>query len=140
MAYSTQRRGDAEAREDCHWSAQYIGRPYAETNCAELAALVQREVFGRAIALPDAMPTFAGHQSKMIDALGADYAYRVACPEDGDAVLMQCRGRLSHVGVFCDLQGGYVLHAVKNAGQVVLHRVRDLGRVNLVLEGYYRWR
>lgn len=125
-----------------HWSTRYIGRPYSETNCAELAARVQREVFGLEIALPDAMPTFAGHQSKMIDALGADYAYRVTAPADGDAVLMRCRGRLSHVGVYCDFGRGYgyVLHAMKSAGQVVLHRVRDLARVNLDLEGYYRWR
>lgn len=124
-----------------HWSTQYIGQPYAETNCAELAAQVYREQFGGQPKLP-VMPNSLARQCRLMDDLLADFAYPVTAPRDGDLVLMQCRGRLSHVGVFCDCGGsqhGYVLHALKNTAQVVLHRLRDLERLQLQVEGYYRW-
>lgn len=69
------------------------------------------------------------------------YAVPTESPQDGDVVLMQCRGRPSHVGVFCRVDGeAHTLHAMKNAGMAVLHRVRDLPRVNLHVEGYYSWK
>jgi hypothetical protein len=123
-----------------NWPEQYVGRPYSEHNCAELAVLVQREQFGRHIELPTEMPSFFGHQAKMIDLCKADYARPVESPIEGDAVLMKCRGRFSHVGVYCVIRAqGYVLHALKSSGQVVLHRLRDLERIGLTLEGFYRW-
>jgi len=125
-----------------HWSSSYIGLPYAETNCAELAEKVWREQFGGEPRLPD-NPHNLGTQCALMEALLDDFAEPVRTPRDGDLVLMRCRGRLSHVGVFCDLGGaqhGYVLHSLKNAAQVQLHRLRELKRLNLSVEGFYRWR
>lgn len=125
-----------------HWAQQYVGQPYieGEHDCAAFAARVQREVFRREIFLPTARAGLRGN-ARMIDTLAADYAVPTTTPRDGDAVLMVSRGRLSHVGIYC-LFGNvpYVLHAMKNAGMVVLHRIRDLDNQGLTLEGYYQWR
>jgi hypothetical protein len=59
---------------------------------------------------------------------------------DGDAVLMKS-GSLWHVGVYILLGGApYVLHAMKNAQQVVRHRLRDLPNQGLTVEGFYKWK
>ena len=72
-----------------------------------------------------------------VDAMGQ----RVLYPDEGDAVLMLCAGRPSHIGVYCVVDGETsVLHAMENAGMVVRHRLRDLTRVGLAIEGFYRWK
>lgn len=123
-----------------HWSDRYIGLPYSEQDCAELAARVQREIFGRAIRLPSVRATSLRGLTRQIEALKDDYAQRTDRPVDGDAVLMVSRGRLEHIGVYCDIAGqAWVLHAMQNAGQVVRHPLRALAQQGLAIEGYYRW-
>lgn len=126
-----------------HWSDTYLGLPYimGEFDCANLAANVQREIYGREIALPRDRAHNLFDISAQIDDLKSDYAERTESPQDGDAVLMIGRGRLNHIGVVALINGEcWVLHAMRNAGQVVRHRVRDLAAVNLTVEGYYRWK
>lgn len=126
-----------------HWSDKYIGRPYVagSYDCAALAAEVAQAEFGRAVRLPQDRPTGHFAQSAEIDALQDDYAVPVTDPQEGDPVLMKCRGRLSHIGVWCLIDGEpYILHAMRNAGHVVRHRLRDLARVNLDFAGAYQWR
>lgn len=73
--------------------------------------------------------------------LVALYTKPVDDPKEGDVVLMLCRNRPSHVGVYCDVNGEpSVLHAMENAGMVVLHRIRDLPKVFLSVEGFYKWK
>ena len=123
-----------------HWAENYIGQPYAEANCAELAAQVQREVFNRDVKLPGALAIGLRAQSKQIDDLQCVVASPVDKPVEGDAVLMKARGCLGHVGVFCRINNqDWVLHAMKNAGHAVLHRMTDLQNIGLSVEGYYRW-
>ena len=124
-----------------HWSESFVGLPYAQADCAALAARVQREVVGRDLALPGERAAGLRGLSTQIVELKADYAEPVEIPRDGDAVLMVARGRLQHVGVYCDIDGSpWVLHAVRNAGQTCLHRLCDLSRYGLTVEGYYRWK
>ena len=53
---------------------------------------------------------------------------------------MQCRGRPSHIGAYCLVDGEpSVLHAMANAGMTVRHALRDLNRIGLAIEGFYRW-
>jgi hypothetical protein len=126
-----------------HWSARYVGETYVvgTNDCAAFAVRVQQQMFGRDIHLPTARGLGARDWSKQIDALAEDYGIRTDTPVDGDAVLMRCRGHLSHIGIYC-LIGNvpHVLHAMKNAGQVCLHRLRDLDKQGLWLEGCYRWK
>jgi len=124
-----------------HWAETFVGIPYAENDCAQFAARVQREVFGKHITLPSQRAAGYRGQSAQLVNLRDDYATPTDDPIDGDAVLMVGRGYLNHIGVFARIDSEpWVLHAMRNAGHVVLHRVRDLPRYGLTLEGYYRWR
>jgi hypothetical protein len=128
-------------RDDAvHWSIKYVGKPYAEADCAELAVEVQHVEFGRCIGLP--CERFGGPfaLSDQISRHQGDYAERTESPQDGDAVLMRARGRLNHIGIYCDIGGQpWVLHAMRNAGQTCLHPLADLEKLNLQVEGFYRW-
>lgn len=123
-----------------HWAIAYVGKPYEEADCAELAVLVQAEQFNRTLELPtDRCPGPFG-LSAMIGQHRRDFAERTDFPEDGDAVLMRVRGRLNHVGIYCDIGGtAYVLHALKSAGQACLHRIADLPPLQIEIEGFYTW-
>lgn len=129
------------------WSARYIGLPYqpGRFDCAHLVEKVQTEVFGRRVDLPKERP--ASQRSAEFAALVQETAPALAArlpdgqaPLEGDAALMIGAGRLNHVGVAVFEAGEWwVLHAFINARAVVLHRVRDLARNGLKLEGWYRW-
>lgn len=123
-----------------HWAIAYVGKPYAEADCAELAVLVQAEQFNRRLELPtDRCPGPFG-LSALIGQHRRDFAERTDFPEDGDAVLMHVRGRLNHVGIYCEIGGtDYVLHALKSAGQACLHRLADLPPLQIEIEGFYAW-
>lgn len=128
-----------------HWSAKYIGQPYAThtADCARLLSRVRSEQFGLPVPTDievDRAASRLGRVWQMTD-LVSEYGEKTETPTDGDAVLMLCRGRPSHVGVYCIVNGEpSVLHAMENAGMVVLHRIRELNRVFLTVEGYYSWK
>lgn len=128
-----------------HWSESYIGRHYVlgESDCARLVCDVRREVFGLPVpdeAEPGREPSAYGRFQQMSEGV-SEYGQRTDDPQDGDAVLMLCRGRASHIGVFCYVSNEpCVLHAMKNAGMVVLHRIRDLPLYRLNVEGFYKWK
>lgn len=126
-----------------HWTQRYIGLSYTPgaLDCAALAELVQREVFGRDIVLPQHRAAGVRGWTAQIEANKDDIAERTDHPSEGDAVLMVGRGRLDHIGIYAEVQGvAYVLHAMKSAGQVCLHRLRDLPALELKVEGIYTWR
>jgi hypothetical protein len=52
-------------------------------------------------------------------------------------VLLKNCGRFRHIGIYCELAGGMILHAVKSAGVVRTH-VRDMEQIRMSIEGYYR--
>lgn len=125
-----------------HWSAAYVGLPYVkdEFDCAGLVERVLSEVFGWELNLPKERADDLAGLSAQILSVQKDFALPVDPPAEGDGVLMVGRGRINHVGVFCEIGGeGYVLHNMRNAGQVCLHRVRELDRYGLRVEGFYRW-
>lgn len=128
-----------------HWSDPYIGDPYikGDADCARLLCRVRREVF--AFPVPDdaeisRAESRLGRVAQMTDGVAA-YGEMVTAPQEGDAVLMICRGRPSHIGVYCVVDGETcVLHAMENVGMVVRHRLRELHRAMLSVEGFYRWK
>ena len=128
-----------------HWAEQYIGQPYVTgaADCARLVTKVQTEVFNAEVPSDVEVHRAAsrlGRATQMTDLVGM-YTQPVSEPLEGDIVLMLCRGRPSHVGVYCVVNNEpSVLHAMENAGMVVLHRLRDLEKVFLAIEGYYRWK
>jgi hypothetical protein len=128
-----------------HWSDDYLSRPYSEANCAELCVDVNREVFHREIGIPTRRA-----RCEIMD-LADTYAVRVDSPSDGDAVVMLVGDydeatRLTvrprwHIGVAAIINAEpWCLHAMRNAGLTVRHRVRDLWRVGLTFDGYWHWK
>ena len=128
-----------------HWSEKYIGQQYAinSADCARLLSRVRSEQFGLPVPSEIEIERRAsrlGRVGQMADLVDA-YGEKTENPQEGDAVLMLCRNRPSHIGVYCIVDGEpAVLHAMENAGMVVLHRIRELNRVFLTVEGYYAWK
>ena len=126
---------------------RYIGIPYCEQtmDCADLAVLVQAELFGRAINIPGRRQRMAAPRAaieRMVCGTGAmagELADRIERDElrDGDLVLM--RSETLHIGTVFMLAGvAWVLHAFENVGHSTLHRLRSLPALGLSVEGYYR--
>lgn len=128
-----------------HWSQEYVGMPYeiGSADCARLLSKVRREVFQEAVPSDievERAASMLGRVGQMSDLVEA-YGSKTDSPVEGDAVLMMARGRPSHIGAYCVVDGEpCVLHAMQNAKMVVLHKIRDLPRVFLTVEGYYKWK
>ena len=128
-----------------HWSDKYIGEPYVkgEADCGRWLCRISREEFG--VKVPDEAEiaraaSRLGRTAQMEDAVRT-LGEVTTKPVEGDAVLMFCRGRKSHIGMFCIVDGEpSVLHAMENAGMVVRHCLRDLPRYFLSIEGFHRWK
>ena len=130
---------NAPARK--HWSEKYVGISYKENDCAELALKVQKNEFSKNIDLPGHREKGLRNLSNQIQNLQGDYAEPTEQPSEGDAVLMKSRGQLNHIGIYCFINNeAFVLHAMRNAGCVCLHRLRDLENIGLSIEGFYQWK
>jgi hypothetical protein len=127
------------------WADQFIGLPYQDGvfDCTHLIGKVQEEVFGKVIPLPTERQPTAFGLSAQVDHHKETYFTRITEDEavDGDVVIMRSKKRLNHIGVyFRDKKTSYVLHNLKNVGSVCTHRIRDLPRINLEVEGFYRFK
>jgi len=126
---------------------RFIGIPYdmRHMDCADLALLVQRELFGRTVMLAGKRPRLLRDdaQAQAIRAYTQQLADPVAQPQDGDAVLMREIGaaEAGHIGTYFFLNfTPYVLHTTALLGASVLHRRQDLSATGLTVEGFYRWK
>ncbi len=132
---------NAQNALESHWALNYVGVSYQENDCAALAVRVQKEVFGCDIRIPVERANNVHGISHQIGSLKDDYAEPTDAPEDGDAVLMIGRGRLNHVGLYALINGvPHCLHALRGAGQVCLHRIRELPNQGLTVAGYFKWK
>lgn len=130
----------------------YVGTPYVEGEfvCADLAVQVQRELFGRLVA----MPALAQRPSSVTRADGSSVARLrdaladpVETPDTGHAALFWTPEgdgqdlRRWHVGTVF-VHGGeiWVLHNSATLGSAALQRLADLQRWGMRLEGFYAWR
>lgn len=125
---------------------KYVGIEYVEDafDCVDLVMLVQRELFGREVQLPQKRPR---------GVVGARRMRKIALtktrrrdddeqPQQGDLVLMQEPGDKypAHAGVAFWLDHEWwVMHANERDGHVVLHRARLLSSYGARIEGYYEW-
>lgn len=113
-------------------------------DCADLAIDVARELFGREIALPALRPRPQGTrgQAAALRVAMGELAKPVETPADGDLVLMRLKGTeiAGHIGTyFFVAHEPHVLHTSLALGFSALHKIRDLARYGLQLEGWYRW-
>lgn len=86
-----------------HWSEKYIGLPYEvnTADCARLIAKVREEVFSLPVPSDIEIQRSSsrlGRVGQMSD-LVSGYGEKTENPQEGDVVLMLCRGRPSHIGL-----------------------------------------
>ena len=128
-----------------HWSEKYIGIPYIRgvADCARLVCDVREREFDGYVPNEtdvERANSRLGRSAQIQDGVEI-YGERTDKPEEGDVVLVNVLGRASHVGVFCIVNGeNSILHAMENAGMVVLHKIRDLEKYRMSVEGYYKWK
>ena len=120
---------------------EYIGIPYSEKNCADLAIEIQRDVYRKRVRdykKPEAKTPF-GFAYAIRKQL-PDFTTPIEVEEDGCLVLMRCRNRISHIGtLYYQGRVPYVLHTAEAFGSSVVHRLRDLKRYGYIVVGFYRW-
>lgn len=127
-----------------HWSENWIGKPYrlGDADCAAMCLdVIEQEFEGR---LPDFCKAIRDNtrlqRARQLEELAKAATERTDDPQEGDVVLMMCKARPSHVGIYCVVDGEpCVLHSMENAKMVVRHRIRDLPKYFLAVEGYYKW-
>jgi hypothetical protein len=104
-----------------HWASTYIGEEWINglNDCWHFFRKVQKDHFGRDVPVVniDALDSLScaraisGHDERI-------YWVQAESPEEGDAVLMGRGKHPTHIGTWLDVDGGSVLHSIKNAGVV----------------------
>lgn len=125
----------------------YVGREYRPGvyDCADLAADVQREVFGRTVDLPVRHPSGTAGQRASIFAHRDALAIKVDVPFTGCAALfhdLNNKGsQVWHIGTVALHRGEvWVLHNSHSLGGAHLHRLADLLAWGMKLDGWYAWK
>lgn len=114
--------------------AKYVGRPYEEFNCLDLAREFYKDFFGLEIK-----HYYEGDKPSDIDAAAliktnkGDFV-KVEKPEFGDLILIRLMGIECHIGVM--LEGGKFLHSAKRIGSIV----DRMERYSNHIVGFYRHR
>ncbi len=128
---------------------RYIGIPYdaERMDCADLAVLLQAELFGKVLRCPGRRQRMAApaalieQQITGPDAMAGELAYRIDRDDlqDGDICIM--RSETMHIGTLFLIAGQWwVLHAFANIGHSTMHRLADLPGLRMKPEGFYRWK
>lgn len=109
-----------------HWAEHYVGKPYVSGamgpdafNCWGLACMVEHLHFGR--TLPELVIDVDGLTPRQLILLLRDHPGRdgwseVHIPQDGDLVAMGRLNDEAHIGVWADIDGGAVIHAIAGMG------------------------
>ena len=128
------------------WVDKYVGLKYDAKNfdCAHLVALVLQEQKGIDVNFPQTRRGLLreADQQKAIAAYSESLAKRVHYPEDFCGVLMRevDKERAGHIGLYLTFaHTAYVLHNSEALGKSCVHRLDELSRFGIIVEGYYTW-
>jgi cell wall-associated NlpC family hydrolase len=119
------------------WTAAYLGLPYVlgEGECAQFAARVWRERFGRQVDVAPAHGDMLRAQRLIRAHMEGPHWQRVEVPEEGDAVVMRKGSVICHVGIW--VEPGHVLHCTRADG-TTLTALDDLPEQGFHVVGYFR--
>ena len=120
-----------------HWSDAYLDIPHTQLDCAELVERALREVFGKNIVFPRKSCDDIDHRSGLIVDNAKDFARPIDQPFDGCGVLMFARGRRAHMGLYCAIAQGYVLHSHSLFGASMVQPINNMRFFKI--EGFYAW-
>lgn len=125
-----------------HWAAQYIGLPWVSQShdCWAFFRNIQAVHFGRdvPVILVDTEDIRACVRAFTGSAERSNWA-ETEHPHEGDAVLMSQHKQPTHVGVWVDVDGGGVLHCIKDSG-VIFSRPHHLFQLGYAMLASYRYK
>lgn len=121
-----------------HWSAAYVGIPHADLDCGQLVERVLRDHFGRDVRFPQRENDNLFHRADLITRHARDFARPIDKPYDGCGVMILSRARLAHIGLYCAIDQGYVLHSDSCFGSSVCMPINRL-QLSHRIEGFYAW-
>lgn len=109
-----------------HWAFNYLGKPWESGkegpdafDCWGLVRYVQKLHYQRELS---AIHVDADNVRAVVQAFSSNDErtrwQQVAIPQDGDCLLLSQSKEPTHVGVWLDVDGGGLLHAVKGTGVV----------------------
>lgn len=112
-----------------NWHLKYLELKF-EGNCADFAALIVKEQFGKDLVLPQFATPQTEDESIRAQSLIARLAPRLAHvtedPQEGDGVLMKDHGLDAHIGVYMD--GAKVIHLMNGKPWVTrINRLAGMG-------------
>ena len=127
-----------------HWTDDYVGNEYVvgQYDCLSLVVDISRNVFNQKIDDTEERADRLPDMSEQIRTRIENYVHPIDAIDavDGDVLLMKCKGRLNHTGIFTVINNvKYVIHNLRNIKSVAIHRLRDLKKYNMEVEGYYRF-
>ena len=128
-----------------HFANKYIGRPWVagaqgpdSFDCWGFVRYVLKYEYGHDVPQVNVN---AECLRDVLHAFRTDLAFQafkaVEKPQDGDVVLMRQSKNPVHAGLWLDVDGGGVLHCVRDSG-VVFQNVRSLNMCGWYLNSYYR--
>lgn len=128
-----------------HFANKYIGRPWVagaqgpdSFDCWGFVRYVLKHEYG--FNVPQ-VNVNAECLRDVLHAFRTDLAFQafkeVGKPQDSDVVLMRQSKNPVHAGIWLDVDGGGVLHCVRDSG-VVFQNVRSLNTCGWYLDSYYR--
>lgn len=123
-----------------HWSDGYIDIPHTQLDCGELVERVLREQLGRDYHFPRKESSDLFHRAGLITRHASDFAEPIAEPYDGCGVMIMSRGRLAHIGLYCAIDQGYVLHSDSAFGASTRIPINRMVPPRYRIQGFYAWK
>jgi len=131
---------DCSPTKMAHWTEKYVGKPYIknEYDCTHLVLQVLQNEFGFTHELPTERVDSPFGLSALIDRYKEELAVKLDKPQEGAVVLLKCRGRINHIGIYTVINRvKYIIHNLKPTGCVCIHKLREMKKYGMEVEGFY---
>ena len=125
-----------------HYASKYIGKPWVkgEYDCWGLVKDVYAQEFNIEVIETVTNPYNLRDTIELFNLKSEWYAnwQKVETLQDGDAVLMRQGKNPCHVGIWCNIDNGGVMHNIEKLG-VVFQKEMALNISGYFIQGFYRY-